>query len=103
MDVDNRRTSTRYPVDLSGTVTVDDETVNVQVSNLSLGGAFVHGLDRLAMGTHVVFSFNIPTHEVPIEVTATTRWSTELGVGLQFGSLRAREVWSLNKFFENFS
>jgi len=101
MDADNRRSSTRYAVDLNGTVTVDDSTITVRLMNLSLGGAFVDGLDRLPMGTHVLFSFHIPTHEVPIEVAATVRWCTELGVGLQFGSLRAREVWSLNKFFED--
>lgn len=102
MDADNRRSSTRYPVQLSGTVTVNDDAVPVDVMNLSLGGAFVGGLDRLTIGAQVVFSFSIPTHEVPIEVAATIRWCTELGIGLQFGSLRAREVWSLNKFFEDF-
>lgn len=103
MDADNRRSSTRYPVDLVGVVRLGEEPHDVRITNLSLGGAFVTGLDRQQMGTQVWISFEIPTYEGPIEATATTRWCTEFGVGVQFGSLRAREVWSLNKFFESLS
>lgn len=101
MDADNRRTSTRYPVDLDATATVGDQTHQVHLENLSLGGAFLTGLERLGIGTTMDFTFSIPTHESPINVNATVRWSTDLGVGIQFGSLRAREVWSLNKYFED--
>ena len=103
MEADNRRTSTRYPVEIDATFRVGEQTHEVQLLNLSIGGAFIGGLDRMDMGTQVHVSFRIPTHDEPLEVAATTRWCTELGVGVQFGSLRAREVWSLNKFFESLS
>jgi hypothetical protein len=103
MEADNRRSSTRYPVDIEATLTVGEQTLEVQLINISIGGAFIGGIDRMGMGTQVQISFRIPTHDEPIAVAATTRWSTELGVGVQFGSLRAREVWSLNKFFESLS
>jgi len=102
-EIDNRRTSTRYPVDVQATLSVGDESTEVRLINLSLGGAFIADLDRVEFGTQVQISFRIPTHDEPIEVSAATRWSTEFGVGIQFGSLRAREVWSLNKFFESLS
>ncbi|MBT8492206.1 MAG: PilZ domain-containing protein [Deltaproteobacteria bacterium] len=103
MEADNRRTSTRYPVEIDATLRVGEQALEVQLLNLSIGGAFFGGLDKLDMGTQVQVSFRIPTHDETIEVAATTRWSTDLGVGVQFGSLRAREVWSLNKFFESLS
>ena len=36
----------------------------------------------------------------PIVVTATVRWSDDKATGIQFDGLRARDVWALNKYFE---
>jgi Tfp pilus assembly protein PilZ len=71
--------------------------------NLSLGGALVAAESKLAMGKRVQISFSVPTTPEPIDVAATVRWSDGSGTGLQFDGLRAREVWALNKFFEQLS
>jgi Tfp pilus assembly protein PilZ len=55
---------------------------------------------RYSMGQRVSFSFTIPTTPDAIEVGATVRWSDDKATGLQFDGLRARDVWALNKFFE---
>ena len=68
--------------------------------NMSLGGALVSAGAKLPMGQRVSISFIVPTLETPIEVTATVRWSDAKATGLQFDGLRARDVWALNKFFE---
>ena len=68
--------------------------------NLSLGGALIAAGAKLAMGQRVTIFFSIPTLENEIEVGATVRWSDDKATGLQFDGLRAREVWALNKFFE---
>ena len=68
--------------------------------NLSLGGAQVSAGARFSMGQRVQISFAIPTIEEPIEVGATVRWSDDTATGLQFDGLRARDVWALNKYFE---
>ena len=70
------------------------------VLNLSLGGALVSLGARLAMGQRVTISFAVTTQEDVIEVGATVRWSDDKATGLQFDGLRAREVWGLNKYFE---
>lgn len=70
------------------------------VMNLSLGGALVSAGTRYSMGQRVSISFSIPTTPDAIEVTATVRWSDDKATGLQFDGLRARDVWALNKFFE---
>ncbi len=72
----------------------------MQVVNLSLGGALINAGMKFSMGQRVNVSFTIPTLETPIEVGATVRWSDDRATGLQFDGLRARDVWALNKFFE---
>lgn len=68
--------------------------------NLSLGGAFLQLSQRLPMGQRVDLSFRVPTMEEPIEIGAIVRWSDDKATGIQFDGLRARDVWALNKFFE---
>lgn len=99
---DNRRSSTRHDVELLASVTVDGQTREVPLQNLSLGGALIVYAERLPMGKRVEISFKIPTQEQPIEVGGQVRWTSESGSGLQFDGLRARDVWSLNKYFEQF-
>ena len=97
---DNRRTSNRHEVSITGKLGVAGEQRQVQIMNLSLGGALIAAGHKLAMGQRVTIFFSIPTLETEIEVGATIRWSDDKATGLQFDGLRAREVWALNKFFE---
>jgi hypothetical protein len=98
----NRQTQ-RHEVNLAGTARIGDDTQPVVIRNISLGGAFLETKARLAMETHLELSFRVPTQEQPLSVSGRVRWSTEDGAGVQFDGLRAREVWSLNKFFEQLS
>ena len=70
------------------------------MSNLSLGGAQVQAGSRIPMGQRLQIVFTIPTTPEPIEVGAVVRWSDDKATGLQFDGLRARDVWALNKYFE---
>lgn len=87
-------------MDLPVTLVIEGEPRQETIRNLSLGGAFVETSERLAMGTRVELTFQIPTYEEPIRAGGQVRWNSELGIGVQFEGLRAKEVWSLNKFFE---
>jgi hypothetical protein len=101
---DNRRTSTRHDVSIAGQLGVNGENRPMTVVNLSLGGALIAASStRFAMGSRVHLSFSIPTTPYAIEVGATVRWSDDKATGLQFDGLRARDVWALNKFFEQLS
>ncbi len=70
------------------------------MNNLSLGGTLVSIGTRLSMGQRVVLTFTVPTTPEPIEIGAVVRWSDDKTTGLQFDGLRARDVWALNKYFE---
>lgn len=68
--------------------------------NLSLGGCLFSVSTRYAMGQRVDISFKVPTIDEAIEIGAIVRWSDDKATGIQFDGLRARDVWALNKFFE---
>lgn len=96
-----KRTTARHDVNLPVSLVVGGETHETQMLNISLGGALIAHTERVATGERVRVTFNIPTHDKPIEVGGSVRWASELALGIQFDGLRAREVWSLNKFFES--
>lgn len=97
---DNRRTSTRHAVSIAGKLAVEGAQRPCTVMNLSLGGALLSAGAKLPMGQRVSISFNVPTMDESIEVGATVRWSDDSTTGIQFDGLRARDVWALNKYFE---
>jgi len=97
---DNRRSATRHDVSIAVTLEMEGQSLETEMRNLSLGGANVALPQRISMGTRVKLRFRVPTHDQPIEGGAQVRWCTDDSVGLQFDGLRAREVWSLNKYFE---
>jgi hypothetical protein len=97
---DNRRISTRHSVSLEGRLAVNGEPRPITVMNISLGGALISAGARFAMGARITISFSVPTMAEAIEVGATVRWSDDKATGVQFDGLRARDVWALNKYFE---
>jgi len=97
---ENRRTSTRHVVSINAKLVVEGAPRECVMSNLSLGGALVTAGKRYPMGQRLTINFAIPTQADPIEVGAVVRWSDDSSTGLQFDGLRARDVWALNKYFE---
>ena len=98
---DNRRAQTRYTVNIEADLSADGTSHGCYVTNLSLGGCQLTVEQRVPIGTRVSLSFRIATHDKPIVVGGSVRWSSDLAAGVQFDGLRAKEVWSLNKFFES--
>ncbi len=93
----HQRYQCRIPVKL---VTEEGELEAVAL-NISLGGMLVEAPQPLAFGTKVKARFELPALGAETEVDATVRWNRENRVGLQFGSLRAKQVWALNKLFKS--
>jgi c-di-GMP-binding flagellar brake protein YcgR len=99
--VTEQRRTTRYRLAASITVKLAERTLEGQTLDLSLGGIRIALDERLAMGTKASLSFRVPGHADPIEVDGEVRWSSDSETGFQFGSLRARDVWELNRYFES--
>jgi hypothetical protein len=68
--------------------------------NLSLGGMLIETDRRFPLGTALLLRFRLPALENDTEVQTTVRWSKGSNHGVQFGSMRARDVWGLNKLFK---
>jgi len=82
-------------------MTVDEETHDVTIYDLSRGGAMLTFERRLTMGQTVQILFHIPTRDEPISVRANVRWSNHENTGVSFLGLGPGDVWALNKYFES--
>jgi uncharacterized protein (TIGR02266 family) len=101
-----RRIDPRYDRELSVDVSFDGQSQTGRSLNISLGGMFVECVRTLPIGAAVALRFKVPTQPEPIEVTGDVRWivppgpsSEQVGIGVRFQGLRARDVWALNRFF----
>lgn len=65
--------------------------------NISLGGMLIEGTTALPFGTAVKIRIHLPAMKDPSEIPATIRWVRDGAIGVQFGSLRAKETWALNQ------
>ena len=53
------------------------------------------------IGTAATSALDHTTNSVLAVVPAVVRWQKPDGVGVQFGQLRARDVWALNQLFRS--
>ena len=66
--------------------------------NISVGGMFiVLPGDFPPIGTELKVRVRLPALKDDTELAVTVRWTHADGIGVQFGQLRAREAWALNK------
>lgn len=95
-----RRVHERYECDLPVTLTTDSGELSAKASNISLGGMYIEPGFDLPYGTKGTLRFRLPALKEDAVVEVTVRWVTPGGIGLQFGSLRAIEVWALHQYFK---
>ena len=74
-------------------------TLAAECVNVGLGGALLRCPEAIAFGACITLRFRLPTLEQDSVVEAVVRWFDDQGVGVQFQSLRARDVWALNQLF----
>ncbi len=103
--MEHRRADRRYDRTIDIEVIADVATVQAKTRNISLGGVFITASSPLPFGSKVKLRFSVPTQTEVIEIDGEVRWVENEeggthGLGIQFGGLRARDVWALNKFFE---
>ena len=69
--------------------------------NVSLGGLFLNAPEDLPFGASVQLQFQLPAMKEPSAIDGTVRWVRDGGIGVQFGRLRAIEVWAINQLFKS--
>lgn len=77
-----------------------DGKIATVTENVSLGGMLLVTDASLPYGTAVTLEFYLPALKETAQLAATVRWGREGSMGVQFGSLRARDVWALNQLFK---
>lgn len=94
-----RRVHERYERALKVTIAHDEGEFEAVTQNISLGGMYVITEETLSYGAKVKLSVYLPALREDVALDATVRWTKPDGMGVQFGSLRAREVWAFNQLF----
>jgi hypothetical protein len=95
-----RRVHERYDRRLKVVVIHETSRIECITRNVSLGGMYLISEAKLPYGAKVELEIYLPALKEDARIEATVRWQKEDGVGIQFGSLRAREVWALNQLFK---
>jgi hypothetical protein len=91
-----RRIDPRYERQLEVEISFEGKKQLSQTQNISLGGLYLTAPAPLPIGATVQLRFTLPTQPEPVEVAGD-----ESGIGIRFQGLRARDVWALNRFFQN--
>ncbi len=88
-------------IDLSLPVQVEHEHRRFEAvtRNVSLGGVYLVTHEPLELGDSLRLAFRLPDLDRATECEAMVRWQGSDGYGLQFGSLRAIDVWGINQIF----
>ena len=92
-----QRAHPRRDLRLDVTLTVEGRRIEATTGDLSLGGMRIRTPERLPYGTEVVVEILLPALGTPTRIDAVVRWIGEDGMGLQFGALRAAQVWAINR------
>ncbi|UJR87033.1 PilZ domain-containing protein [Sandaracinus amylolyticus] len=96
-----RRVHERYALALDVTLKHPDGESAGLTQNVSLGGALIEIKDRITFGAEVRLRLRLPPLKEDAEIPAIVRWIKDGLVGIQFGSLRAKEVWAFNQMFKD--
>jgi hypothetical protein len=97
----DKRSHARYPVRIPVVVIYRDVEQTAVSGDIGLGGMFVHTEAPLPFGERITVRIKLPALKAESQIVATVRWKSREGVGVQFLSLRAREVWALNRLLRS--
>ncbi len=103
--MEHRRSDRRYDRRVAIDFSHEGSSFSGHTRNISLGGVFIETEQTLPFGARLGLKFRVPTQSEVIEVEGQVRWlemeeGRLRGIGVRFEGLRARDVWALNKFFE---
>jgi Tfp pilus assembly protein PilZ len=66
-------------------------------SNMSIGGMFIETLFVASFGEEITVFMKLPGLKQEVAVKAVVRWTEPEGMGVQFGTMGARETYALTQ------
>jgi hypothetical protein len=97
--VSDKRAHERFSVRLEVTFTYEGAEHVGFSRDIGLGGMFVLSDAKLPFGAQVEVQVSLPALKATQSIPGTVRWHGPGGMGVQWQSLRARQVWALNRLF----
>jgi len=94
--VSNNRQHERLPIVLPVVLVHEGREIPAESRNLSAGGMNVFGGTEIPFGAAVRVRATLPGGQ-ELDVPATVRWIRDGAIGVQFGSLRAKETWAIHQ------
>lgn len=96
-----RRVHERYERRIPVTILHEGREHDGVTQNVSLGGMYLETKAQIPFGAAVKIRVRLPALKEDSVIAVTVRWVKADGIGVQFGSLRALEVWALNQLFKH--
>jgi hypothetical protein len=103
MDVENLRHFKRVQIDLGAELIINSKAFQVDVKDISLGGAFIESKLPLSSGDPVELRIFLNNPEHTVEVSGKIAWARPEagGFGIEFGQLKPIDVWALMRLTES--
>ena len=103
MDVENLRHFKRIKIDLGAELMYRQKAFQVEVKDISLGGAFIETRLPLKQGDEVELRVFLNNPEHIVEAAARVAWvRPEVGgIGIEFANLKPIDVWALMRLTES--
>ena len=97
--MDEKRVHQRLNVEVQGRLeAVDATSVDVIVTDISLGGVYVRTDASPRLATAISLSLDLDGQTIALP--GTVRWSKPDGFGVQFGLLGAKDTHTLSSFLK---
>jgi hypothetical protein len=97
---ESRRVHERFDCELDVALLIGDREIAGKTRNVSLGGLLLSLAEPVTFGTTGKVRVRFPALKQDAELPVTVRWVNKGEVGVQFGSLRALEVWAINQLMK---
>ncbi len=73
----------------------DGPRIEARCRDISLGGMFVETSTPLTYGTAIRLWVRLPGMKVDSTIDAVVRWNMPTGMGVQFGTMGARDTYAI--------
>jgi len=98
----DRRKHSRKAVDLPVEIVLGSgERFSARLDQMSIGGCFIETQQIQEFGSAIRLLFRLPGRLPEFALGAIVRWCAPTGMGVQFGTMGARETYELSEFLSD--